>query len=458
MARSKATARVRKVAGPKKKIAAPANKPKAPVARKPHRYRPGTVALREIRRYQKSTDLLIRKLPFQRLVREIAQDFKDDLRFQGSAMLALQESAEAYLADLFTDSYLITLERRKVTLLPRDLLVTRRIIEKNQPTASDHGHPHYAKRVSRVKMGKVISHRPNAKMDSAAAAAVPTAKDESEEEKEEEEEEKEDEEEKDGSEEEDAAPMDIASDDNNDKESKSDSDDKTDEYDDKAATAATAASTSSTKKPRKQASPRKLMETGSPAKDAAQSGASTMSDDVIASPEGTPSVSPSSSSDKPQPSLIRTHSVLPAAFNAISTAKKVPTDAVTSTPQQGAATLPEKPHAVATKLPPKTTSSPAAAASAAAAPSSSAAAAKKPPVAPKTSAPKVPVKTASSIPGSTTLVKKKAQPAAAATTSTPDSQTMKPVSETTTPVLPVAPKPSASERLGNALRGLVNRT
>jgi histone H3/H4 len=46
---------------------------------KPHRYRPGTVALREIRRYQKSTDLLLRKLPFQRLVREIAQDFKNDL-------------------------------------------------------------------------------------------------------------------------------------------------------------------------------------------------------------------------------------------------------------------------------------------------------------------------------------------------------------------------------------------
>merc|ERR1712243_130036 len=50
--------------------------------KKPHRYRPGTVALREIRRYQKSTELLIRKLPFQRLVREIAQDFKTDLRFQ----------------------------------------------------------------------------------------------------------------------------------------------------------------------------------------------------------------------------------------------------------------------------------------------------------------------------------------------------------------------------------------
>ena len=60
----------------------------------PHRYRPGTVALREIRKYQKSTDLLIRKLPFQRLVREIAQKRKIDLRFQSTALLALQEAAE----------------------------------------------------------------------------------------------------------------------------------------------------------------------------------------------------------------------------------------------------------------------------------------------------------------------------------------------------------------------------
>lgn len=68
-----------------------------PISHTFHRYRPGTVALREIRRYQKSTELLIRKLPFQRLVREIAQDFKTDLRFQSTAILALQEAAEAYL-------------------------------------------------------------------------------------------------------------------------------------------------------------------------------------------------------------------------------------------------------------------------------------------------------------------------------------------------------------------------
>ena len=74
--------------------------------KKPHRYKPGTVALREIRRYQKSTELLIRKLPFQRLVREIAQDFKSDLRFQSSAIGALQESVEAYLVSLFEDTNL----------------------------------------------------------------------------------------------------------------------------------------------------------------------------------------------------------------------------------------------------------------------------------------------------------------------------------------------------------------
>ena len=59
-------------------------KKRSTLAPQPHRYRPGTVALREIRRYQKSTELLIRKLPFQRLVRELAQEYKTDLRFQST--------------------------------------------------------------------------------------------------------------------------------------------------------------------------------------------------------------------------------------------------------------------------------------------------------------------------------------------------------------------------------------
>ena len=69
--------------------------------KKPMRYRPGTVALRQIRKYQKSTDLLIRKIPFQRLVREIAQNLHRDLKFQSTALLALQEGSEAFLIDMF---------------------------------------------------------------------------------------------------------------------------------------------------------------------------------------------------------------------------------------------------------------------------------------------------------------------------------------------------------------------
>jgi len=81
--------------------------------------------LREIRRYQKSTDLLIRKLPFQRLVREIAQDFKNDLRFQGSAVLALQEAAEAYLVGLFEDTNLCAIHAKRVTIMPKDIQLAR---------------------------------------------------------------------------------------------------------------------------------------------------------------------------------------------------------------------------------------------------------------------------------------------------------------------------------------------
>jgi len=101
MARTKQTAR-KSTGGkaPRKQLATKAARKSAPSTggvKKPHRYRPGTVALREIRRYQKSTELLIRKLPFQRLVREIAQDFKTDLRFQSAAIGALQEASEAVI-------------------------------------------------------------------------------------------------------------------------------------------------------------------------------------------------------------------------------------------------------------------------------------------------------------------------------------------------------------------------
>lgn len=92
-----------------------------------HRYRPGTVALRQIRLYQKSCDLLIRKLPFQRLVREIASDFKTDLKWQGSAVLALQEASEAYLTGLFEDTNLCAIHAKRVTIMPKDMQLARRI-------------------------------------------------------------------------------------------------------------------------------------------------------------------------------------------------------------------------------------------------------------------------------------------------------------------------------------------
>ncbi|MGH0152927.1 UNVERIFIED_CONTAM: hypothetical protein FKN15_032601 [Acipenser sinensis] len=94
---------------------------------KPAKSKPGTVALREIRRYQKSTELLIRKLPFQRLVREIAQDFKTDLRFQSSAVMALQEASEAYLVGLFEDTNLCAIHAKRVTIMPKDIQLARRI-------------------------------------------------------------------------------------------------------------------------------------------------------------------------------------------------------------------------------------------------------------------------------------------------------------------------------------------
>ena len=103
------------------------NPPKTGGLKKPMRYRPGTVALREIRRYQKTTELLIRKLPFSRLVREIAQDFKTDLRFQPQAIGALQEAAEAYLVGLLEDTNLCAIHAKRVTIMPKDIQLARRI-------------------------------------------------------------------------------------------------------------------------------------------------------------------------------------------------------------------------------------------------------------------------------------------------------------------------------------------
>ena len=101
---------------------------------KHYRYRPGTVALKQIRQYQKSTELLIRKLPFQRLVREIASDSEviksplfGKVRFQSAAVMALQEAAEAYLIGLFEDTNLCAIHAKRVTIMPKDIQLARRI-------------------------------------------------------------------------------------------------------------------------------------------------------------------------------------------------------------------------------------------------------------------------------------------------------------------------------------------
>ena len=93
--------------------------------KKPHRYRPGTVALREIRRYQNSTELLIRRLPFRRLVREIAQDLQGGVNFASGAILALQEAAEVYLVGLFKDTNLCALHAKRITIMPKDIQLAR---------------------------------------------------------------------------------------------------------------------------------------------------------------------------------------------------------------------------------------------------------------------------------------------------------------------------------------------
>ena len=131
MARTKQSAR-RSTGGkaPRQQLATKAARKSIPTSggvKKPHRYRPGTVALREIRRYQKSTDLLIRKAPFQRLVKQIAQEIKESVRFQSTAVLALQEASEYYLVGLFEDTNMCTLHGKRMTIMPKDMQLARRI-------------------------------------------------------------------------------------------------------------------------------------------------------------------------------------------------------------------------------------------------------------------------------------------------------------------------------------------
>ena len=133
MARTKQTAR-KSTGGkyPRGHLATKAARKSAPRkggVKKPHRYRPGTVALREIRRYQKSTDLLLRKQPFQRLVWQVQEEVtkKARTRWQGSAILALQEASEAYKVVLFEDTNLCAIHAKRVTVMPKDMQLARRI-------------------------------------------------------------------------------------------------------------------------------------------------------------------------------------------------------------------------------------------------------------------------------------------------------------------------------------------
>jgi histone H3 len=129
MGRSKETSRsakkVSKSSG--KKAVKSASAGAASGQKKSRRFRPGTVALRQIRKLQKSTDLLLRKAPFQRLVREVATSQKEGLRWAASAVAAVQEATESHLVSLLSDANLCALHGRRVTVFPRDLSLARRL-------------------------------------------------------------------------------------------------------------------------------------------------------------------------------------------------------------------------------------------------------------------------------------------------------------------------------------------
>jgi histone H3 len=133
MARTKQTAR--KTTGgktPRKSLGGMVARKSTPVAdsqgaKKQDCFCPGTVALREIRKYQKSTDLLIRKLPFQQLIREITSGSRRNLRLQWPAIAARQEASEAYLVGLFEDTNICAIHANRVTIMKRDVQLAQRI-------------------------------------------------------------------------------------------------------------------------------------------------------------------------------------------------------------------------------------------------------------------------------------------------------------------------------------------
>ena len=136
MARVKQTAR-KSTGGkaPRKQLSTKAVRKAAPHiggCKKPHRYRPGTVALHEICKDQKSTDLLLRKLPLQHFVREVTQNVRGDLHFQATALAASQEATKAYLIGLLEATNLCAIHAKRVTIMPKDLQLSLRIRREHQ--------------------------------------------------------------------------------------------------------------------------------------------------------------------------------------------------------------------------------------------------------------------------------------------------------------------------------------
>ncbi|OAX78151.1 hypothetical protein ACJ72_07543 [Emergomyces africanus] len=96
---------------------------------KSHHYKPGTVALHEIHCYQKSTELLILKLLFQCVVREIAHDFKKDICFEKSTLLVLQKAVESYMINNFEMINLCAIHAQRVTIQKKNMRLVRRLHE-----------------------------------------------------------------------------------------------------------------------------------------------------------------------------------------------------------------------------------------------------------------------------------------------------------------------------------------
>ena len=136
MTASERRAFYRKYWNQKRRHAAPGSVYRTHAHHKYRRYRPGTAALQQIRKYQKTVDPLLPLLPFSRLVRELAQAHRTDLRFQSTAIQALREASETYLIGLFEDTNLCAIHAKRQTIMPKDLQLARRIRGRYDPWMS----------------------------------------------------------------------------------------------------------------------------------------------------------------------------------------------------------------------------------------------------------------------------------------------------------------------------------